>query len=411
MIVFLEKAVHQASPESLLDTYGEIFFLLADRYNTAITPVGNSWQDHLLELILYQSNPFSEAAAAVPFEQLGGSLKQAAAWDLQKLQVLYTFEASTVLDLLNCPESTVGRIPDWGELSPRHHEVKNGSLSKAKEIKALLAAERDWRVMVKPLADYYYRAGAGIFGKYGALRWVSREERLEGIALQDQVRLEDLIGYQAERQEIIDNTERFLAGLPANNILLYGDRGTGKSSTVKALLNRYQERGLRLVEVPKSALRDYPKIIRVLRDKPQRFILFLDDLSFEDNEYEYKELKAVMEGGLEVRPDNILIYATSNRRHLVREHFSDRETAGNGEVRAGDTVQEKLSLADRFGLVVLFTMPDRSLYLDIVHGLARQRGIALAADELDKQALLWAAYHNGFSGRTARQFIDAISGQ
>jgi predicted AAA+ superfamily ATPase len=279
----------------------------------------------------------------------------------------------------------------------------------AGEIKALLAAESDWSVMVKPLADYYYQAGAGIFGKYGALRWVSRHERLEGIASPDQVQLEDLIGYQAQRQEIIDNTERFLAGLPANNVLLYGDRGTGKSSTVKALLNRYQGRGLRLIEAPKSALRDYPKIIRALRDKPQRFILFLDDLSFEDSEYEYKELKAVMEGGLEVRPDNLLIYATSNRRHLIREHFSDRDT--DGELRAGDTVQEKLSLADRFGLVVLFTMPDRSLYLDIVHGLARQRGIVLPVEELDKQALLWAAYHNGRSGRTARQFIDAISGK
>ena len=166
MIVFLEKAARHAPPESLLDTYGEIFFLLADKYNKSMDPVGNAWQDHLLELILYQSNPFSEAAAAVPFEQLGESLKQGAAWDLQKLQVLYAFEASTVLDLTGRPESTVGRIPAWGELS-LNHGVKDGPLSKAREIKALLAADNDWRVMVKPLADYYYQEGAGIFGKYG----------------------------------------------------------------------------------------------------------------------------------------------------------------------------------------------------------------------------------------------------
>ncbi|MCL6635108.1 MAG: ATP-binding protein [Peptococcaceae bacterium] len=201
--------------------------------------------------------------------------------------------------------------------------------------------------------------------------------------------------------------------LPANNVLLYGDRGTGKSSTVKALLNHYRDRGLRLVEVAKGDLNGFALIARQLRDRPQRFIIFVDDLSFEESEVAYKELKAVLEGGLESRPANVLIYATSNRRHLVREHFSDRAApAGpDGEVRGNDTVQEKLSLADRFGITVLFTSPDRALYLDIVRGLAKQRGISLAEGELERRALLWEAWHNGRSGRTARQFVDQISGR
>jgi len=203
-----------------------------------------------------------------------------------------------------------------------------------------------------------------------------------------------------------------LAGLPANNILLYGDRGTGKSSTVKALLNRYRENGLRMVEVKKSDLADFPRLVRELRTSPQRFVLFVDDLSFEENEVEYKELKAVLEGGLESRPENVVIYATSNRRHLVRERFTDRqpEYPENGEVRPGDTVQEKLSLADRFGVTVLFMAPDKALYLEIVRGLAARRGISWPREELERQALLWEAWQNGRSGRSARQFIDSIWG-
>lgn len=415
MIAFLEKVTSNTSMEQILDSYGEIFHLLSG--NAVIAgekPVGDAWQNHLLNLILYQDNPFSEAAALVPYERIGRSLKQAAMWDLSKLQVLHGVETGTALvSLLKVEdESCAGRLPVWDDLVIVN-ETGRDCRPKAGELKKLLTGSSDWSACLEALAAYYRFAGSGIFGKYGAFRWVSRYEQLEGIDEPDPVRLEDLIGYQAQRQDVVINTEKFLAGLPANNILLYGDRGTGKSSTVKALLNRYQNRGLRLIEVPKSALGDYPLIISKLRGKPQRFILFVDDLSFEDSEVEYKELKAVLEGGLEVRPANVLIYATSNRRHLVRESFSDRSPAvdGDGDLRAGDTVQEKLSLADRFGIMVLFVMPDRSLYLDIVRGLAEQRGINIPASELEKKALLWEAWHNGRSGRTARQFIDDLSGE
>ncbi len=417
MVVFLEKVTGEATMEQILDSYGEIFRLLSAKAVLAgEKPVGDAWQDHLLNLILYQDNPFSEAAASVPYGQLGRSLKQAAMWDLNKLQVLHRVEAGAALaSLLKMEdESLAGQLPVWDALHiPFVSETGRDGRPKARELKELLSGRGDWSACLEALSNYYICAGSGIFGRYGAFRWVSRYEHLEGIDEPDPVRLEKLIGYRSQRQEVVDNTEKFLAGLPANNILLYGDRGTGKSSTVKALLNRYQARGLRLIEVPKSALGDYPLIIRKLRGKPQRFILFVDDLSFEDSEVEYKELKAVLEGGLEVRPANVLIYATSNRRHLVREHFSDRGPAGDGDgdLRTGDTVQEKLSLADRFGITVLFVMPDRSLYLDIVRGLAEQRGIDIPGSELEKKALLWETWHNGRSGRTARQFIDDLSGE
>ncbi|MDD4237442.1 MAG: ATP-binding protein [Desulfotomaculaceae bacterium] len=416
MVVFLEKVASQAPLEQILDSYGEIFRLLSVQAIVAQEkPVGDAWQNHLLNLILYQDNPFSEAAASAPYEQLSCSLKQAAMWDLNKLQVLHRIEAGAALaSLLKMEDESflAGCLPLWDDL---HIVSETGRYDrpKARELKEMLSGRGNWSACLEALAAYYRCAGSGIFGRYGAFRWVSRYEKLEGIDEPDPVCLEELIGYQAQRQEVVANTEKFLAGLPANNILLYGDRGTGKSSTVKALLNCYQTRGLRLIEVPKSALGDYPLIIRKLRGKSLRFILFVDDLSFEDSEVEYKELKAVLEGGLEVRPDNVLIYATSNRRHLVREHFSDRGSAGDGDgdLRAGDTVQEKLSLADRFGIMVLFVMPDRSLYLDIVRGLAEQRGIDIPGSDLDKKALLWATWHNGRSGRTARQFIDDLSGE
>lgn len=413
MVLFLEKVTSHASMEQILGSYGEIFRLLSEKVIMAgEKPVGDAWQNHLLNLILYQDNPFGEAAALFSYEQLGSSIKQAAMWDLNKLQVLHGFDVGTALmSLLKVEdEAFAGGLPVWDDLVIVN-ETGRDHRPKAREIKELLHGRDDWSTCLEDLSAYYRFAGSGIFGKYGAFRWVSRYERLEGIAEPDPVRLEELIGYQAQRQEVVVNTEKFLAGLPANNILLYGDRGTGKSSTVKALLNRYQAKGLRLIEVPKSALGDYPLIVRKLREKPQRFIIFVDDLSFEDTEVEYKELKAVLEGGLEVRPANVLIYATSNRRHLVKEHFSDRGPVGDGELRTGDTVQEKLSLADRFGIMLLFVMPDRSLYLDIVRGLAEKRGIHIPVAELEKKALLWESWHNGRSGRTARQFIDDLSGE
>lgn len=259
--------------------------------------------------------------------------------------------------------------------------------------------------IINTLANYYYKNGSGIMGKYKAFRW---EDELKGIENPDNIRLNDLIGYEEQKKTLIENTESFLSGKNANNILLFGDRGTGKSSSVKALLNEYANRGLRLIELNKNQLIDFNKILSLIRKRNQYFIIFMDDLSFEEFEIEYKHMKAVIEGGIEKKPDNVLIYATSNRRHLIKETWNDRQNAE--EVHISDSVQEKISLADRFGISITFTSPSQEEYLKIVEELANKHKLLIPKEELRKQALQWEMWHNGRSGRTAQQFIDYLIG-
>ena len=220
------------------------------------------------------------------------------------------------------------------------------------------------------------------------------------------MRLAGLISYEREREPLILNTERFLAGLPAHHALLYGPPGTGKSSTVKAVLNEYADEGLRLVEVKKEDLGALASVLGILRGRGPRFVLFVDDLSFEEHEVEYKALKALLEGSVEEPPENVRVYATSNRRNLIRETFSDREDGD--DVHAHDTMQEKLSLAARFGLRLTFPSPNQTRYLEIVAGLAKDRGLEIPEETLRERALLWDRWHAGRSGRTARQFVDEL---
>ncbi|MBI3970544.1 MAG: ATP-binding protein [Chloroflexi bacterium] len=313
-----------------------------------------------------------------------------------------------------------------------------------------LVVALDWGALVGDLAAHYARYGSGVFARYRAFRWIGPPETaarlvaewpagvaaghsaaalhgdgaewLAPVVAPDVVRPGDLVGYEPERALLRRNTVQFLRRYPANNVLLYGDRGTGKSSSVKALLNERSGGGgrsepeadweaLRLIEVPKARLGDFPLLVSLLRGRPQRFILFVDDLSFEEGETHYKELKALLEGGLEARPANVVVYATSNRRHLVREHFSDRPSPDSEEVHARDTLQEKLSFADRFGITITFPTPDQASYLAIVEALARRSGIELEPAALRSRAIEWAAWHNGRSGRTARQFVDYLIGE
>jgi len=277
-----------------------------------------------------------------------------------------------------------------------------------------LAAARDWGSLAEEIAAYFAAHGAGLFGRARAFRWVPARGggHLEGVMEPDPIRLHDLIGYETERLPVLENTRQFVAGLPANNVLLYGDRGTGKSSTVKALLNEFSSEGLRLIEVAKEDLADYLRILTLLRGRRERFILFVDDLSFEEHETQYKALKAALEGSLEARPENVVLYATSNRRRLVREKFSDRtRPALDDDVHADETTQEKLSLADRFGIHAPFLVPDPDRYLAIAETLATRAGVALRPEEVRRRALLWSQWHNGHSCRTARQFVDALCGE
>jgi predicted AAA+ superfamily ATPase len=222
------------------------------------------------------------------------------------------------------------------------------------------------------------------------------------------VSLAELVAYEREREPLIRNTERFLAGLPAHHALLYGLPGTGKSSTVKAIMNEYED--LRLVEVKKEDLAELQVVLEILGGRGRRFVLFVDDLSFEEHEVEYKALKALLEGSVEEPPENVRLYATSNRRNLIRETFSERESSAD-DVHARDTMQEKLSLAGRFGLRLTFPSPDQARYLEIVAGLARERGLSIPAGDLRERALLWDRWHAGRSGRTARQFVDELEAE
>ncbi|ACL70313.1 ATP-binding protein [Halothermothrix orenii] len=260
--------------------------------------------------------------------------------------------------------------------------------------------------ILSSLIDFHYKNGAAPFNQWVAFRW--KDGRFAGVRDHDPITFKDLIGYKKQKERLIKNTLNFLEGKLANNVLLFGDSGTGKSSSVKALVNKFAGRGLRLLEISKNQIKDIPDIVNNLKRRGLHFIIFLDDLSFEDFETDYKYLKAVMEGGIEVKPDNVLFYATSNRRHLVKEKWSDRDS---NEVHGGEVLQEKLSLSERFGITITFPSPDRMEYLAIVKKMASRYSIPLGEDELEERALQWEMWHNGRSGRTARQFINHLLGE
>ena len=356
----------------------------------------DAWQSYLVGRILDDENPFSLGAER---NALGTSVVEQARRDLRTLQELFQIEAKPLLDMV---EKTVPGLKVWVPWTDPNLETEDshrGALARK------LAAADDWGACAELLADFYARHGAGTFNRCRAFRW--RAGGLHPVKEPDPVRLTQLVGYENEREPLLENTRRFLAGLPAHHALLYGLPGTGKSSTVKAVLNEYAEKGLRLVEVAKEDLGGLPLVLDELRGRGPRFVLFVDDLSFEEHEVEYKSLKALLEGSVEEPPENVRLYATSNRRNIIRESFSDREENGD-DVHARDTMQEKLSLVARFGLRVTFPAPNQEQYLEIVWGLARERGIKVSEPELVERALLWDRWHAGRSGRTARQFVDEL---
>jgi predicted AAA+ superfamily ATPase len=386
--------------------------LAAEAELYADEPVGDAWQNHLLDRLLADENPFSHKAQRAPTEALGASLLEQTRRDLAQLRELFELTDGPLAELARRRDARSQAAIGWdgfrafGQGAPLHSPA-------ARALKRRLAASHDWPARAEELAVHFYTQGSGLFGRYRAFRWARRGHagHLEGIAEPDPIRLDELVGYDRERALLLQNTEQFLAGFPANNVLLFGDRGTGKSSTIKALLHAYGERGLRLIEVPKQLLGDFPSILAPLRGRRERFVIFVDDLSFDEHETIYKEMKAVLEGGLEARPENVVVYATSNRRHLIVERFSDHDMPDEGEIHSMDTVQEKLSLSDRFGLRLFFLSPDQRKYVEIVRGLAAARNLPIEPADLERRALQWATWQNGRSGRTARQFVDHLTGE
>lgn len=384
-------------PAAVADVFGRLWEGLALEPERLLP---DAWQSYLAGRLLDDENPFSLSAER---RTLSPAVLEQSRRDLRTLRALFDLDAPA---LLAAVEDAVPGLtdlwvpwtdPDSGAESPRHAMARK------------LAAVEDWGDCAELLADHHARHGAGIFGRERVFRW--QGGCLLPVSRPDPARLSGLVGYEREREPLIRNTERFLSGLPAHHALLYGLPGTGKSSTVKAILNEYAEQGLRLVEVAKQDLAELPRVLDVLRRRGPRFILFVDDLSFEEHEIEYKALKALLEGSVSEPPENVRVYATSNRRNIVRESFSDREGGADDDIHARDTMQEKLSLVARFGLRLTFPPPDRRLYLEIVTGLARERGLEISGLELAERAALWDQWHAGRSGRTARQFVDELEAE
>ena len=269
-----------------------------------------------------------------------------------------------------------------------------------------LSQSQDTEHFFDTVCDFYKNMGVGKFGMFKAFRL--SDEKIKPVISIEHIRFDDLIGYEIQKKKLVDNTEAFLQGKKANNVLLFGDSGTGKSSSIKALLNEYYDAGLRMIEVYKHQFEYLSAIINEIKDRNYKFIIYMDDLSFEEFEIEYKYLKAVIEGGLEKKPDNVLIYATSNRRHLVREKYSDKEERED-DLHTRDTVQEKLSLSARFGVSIFYGTPDKKQFTEIVKGLAERNKLDIDEATLLLEANKWELSHGGLSGRTAEQFINYLS--
>lgn len=394
-IVRLVSEQFDASEHNSGKIVAELFGRLAEAAELSRQPIiGNAWQNHLLDLILSDENIFARKAEQLGIDKIGKSLISQVQADLSALQDLYRIDLDAML----------GCFPSLdGFSSSDFSKIDSARLS----IKLNMHSMKDWKECTSLLLDFYERYGTGMFARFRAFRWVRKNDngRLVGVDSPDSIQFSDLVDYDWQRDSIHRNTEKLLAGLPTNNMLLYGDRGTGKSSSVKAVMNEFADRRLRLIEVAKEDLIDLPEILSILKKRPEKFILFLDDLSFEEYEMEYKALKAVLEGGLEARPINVALYATSNRRNLIKERFSDRQL--DDEVHSADTMQEKLSLADRFGIKLPFLAPNQEGYLKMVQVLAEKAGIEMT-DEIRRQALTW---QHARSGRSARQFVDYIIGE
>lgn len=395
-----------SSPEDLLLDYHKLIgSLLEATIDPQLPKVGTPWQNYLLNLVLFNDNLYVREFVAG--QSLTSTVEEAFLHDLRKLQVI-CLEGMQILEdfFAQTPGvflATSKTLPN----TPGKHPLSDLLV----EIKQKLLSGKSWPDQLADFKNFYQTAGFGQFAYYWAFRWEPGPAgfHLAGIENPDPIQLQQLIGYERQRKQVLSNTERLLNGQSAHNLLLYGDRGTGKSSTVKALLHAYGPKGLRLVQVSRQNLAGLQSLSRYLIKMPQKFIIFIDDLSFEESETDYKEFKTQLEGSLEQQPANVCIYVTSNQRNLVKEYFSDRHTkVVDGEVHAGDTLQEKLSLADRFGIKITYMAPDKEAFLEIVRQLALQEKLNIDEPTLERLALKWVLWHNERSGRTARQFIDHL---
>lgn len=364
---------------------------------------GNLWQDYLAYNLANDENSYSLSCERRG--RMEGSINKAALLDMSVYRELFNTDLSGIDAKYGTFLSMLTGFENNNEGEKYYNKrIRNRIIKLAEE----LSGAADDNTFLNTVCDFYKDAGVGCIGLFKAFR-VGHDDNdrpvITPVISVEHKYLKDLIGYDIQKKKITDNTEAFLAGSKANNVLLFGDSGTGKSSCIKAILNEYYDDGLRMIEIYKHQFKDLSAIINQVKDRNYKFIIYMDDLSFEEFEIEYKFLKAVIEGGLEKRPDNVLIYATSNRRHLVREKYSDKEERDD-DLHTRDTVAEKLSLSARFGVSVYFGSPDKKLFNEIVKGLAQKNNIKVDENTLLMEANKWELSHGGLSGRTAEQFIS-----
>ncbi|MFW5686697.1 MAG: ATP-binding protein [Halanaerobium sp.] len=353
---------------------------------------GDIWHNYLKNIIISSENIFTLKAERGEIN-FNSSLYRLARDDFKIISQLFSFSFK---DLLSA--STYQDLDYLANFNLDDLEFDSNRFKIYQKLFTANSAEKN----LEELLEFYYQYGASILNQSRAFYW--QNDSLSLVNNPDPISFDDLVFYQKAQKKLIENTESFLAGFKAHNALLYGDSGTGKSSSVKALVNKFYRQGLRLIEINSSQIKELPAILEYLNNRGLFFIIFMDDLSFEEFETDYKYLKAVMEGGIESKPDNVLFYATSNRRHLVREKWQDRES----EIHENDILNEKLSLSERFGLTLMFNSPSQAEYLKIVRKLAARAGLKLNENKLEKRALQWSKWNNGRSGRSARQFIDQL---
>lgn len=369
---------------------------------------GNLWQNYIVHFALTDENAYTISrerteAKEDSFSALAMSdfriIRKMMAYDFESLRSIIKDEfIETLLNFSNGNE-------------PSEYAGREGGM--VLEIRDKLNACKDDKEFKSVLDEHYRIRGIGDFAFTDAFRIVGEDGdslRFKPIRATEKVCFSDLVGYESQKAELMRNTEAFIEGRPANNVLLYGDSGAGKSTGVKALINEYSDRGLRIIEIYKHQFKCISEVLGRVKGRNYRFILYIDDLSFEDFEIEYKYLKAVIEGDLEIRPENVLIYATSNRRHLIKETFADRKDMQHeGEIHRSDTIEEKTSLSTRFGVQIYYPSPARQEFHEVVRVLAKKAGIEMDEKELFVQADAWEIRHGGVSNRAARQFVDYLA--
>ncbi len=407
--IFRKFDSNEESQERLIqDIYTEVKRLLVVATDYGFDK--NLWHNYLTFILITNENPFS-----ITCEKIGandGSVNEFAKNDFKVFMNLFNFDFSKIEKALgiNC----FSLISNYKAIVKKELMYNKNVSEKVQALSEKLENAKDEEEFFAGVTGFYKDYGVGMFGLNKAFRIIGNENgevRFNPINNMDKVMLDDLVGYEIQKQKLIENTEAFVQGRKANNTLLYGDSGTGKSTSIKAIVNQYYDQGLRMIEIYKHQFKDLSTVIARIKNRNYKFIIYMDDLSFEEFEIEYKFLKAVIEGGVETKPENILIYATSNRRHLIKETWNDRnDMESTNGIHKSDTVEEKLSLVNRFGCQICYSKPSHKEFYDIVINLARRNNINMSDEELCAEANKWEISHGGISGRTAQQFINHCLG-